>query len=129
MNVDATITNLPASGPATTATLPKSDGSEFRSQFDQAMQKGATVGQEDKKLKKVCQDMESVFINMMLSTMRSTVPKDSLLGDSNEDDILKSMLDSEMAKNLSQAGGIGLSDVIYKQLAPLNAKAAYKAKE
>lgn len=74
------------------------------------------MAQSDKKLKAACKDMEAVFLNMMLTTMRSTVPKDSLLGDNNGEDIMKSMLDQELSKNMAQAGGIGLADLMYRQL-------------
>lgn len=89
----------------------------FSQELNQAMGAQKTTA-DDKKLKQTCQDMESVFLNMMLQTMRKTVPKDSLIGESNEDDIVKSMMDDEMAKNLSKAGGIGLADMLYKQLSP-----------
>jgi len=89
--------------------------SNFANRLNQAVS-GTSTAASDKKLKTVCKDMESVFLNMMLTTMRTTVPKDSLLGDSNEDDIMKSMLDSETSKNMAQAGGIGLADLLYRQL-------------
>ena len=73
--------------------------------------------QDKKRLWAACQDMEAVFLNLMLSRMRATVPKSTLFGeDSNEYDIVQSMLDSEMTKNLSKAGGIGLANMLYKQL-------------
>jgi flagellar protein FlgJ len=90
---------------------------DFADRLNQAVA-GKSTAASDKKLKTVCKDMESVFLNMMMTTMRATVPKDSLLGDSNEDDIMKSMLDSEMSKNMAQAGGIGLADLLYRQLSP-----------
>ena len=90
---------------------------DFASRLNQAVS-GKTTVTSDKKLKAVCQDMESVFMNMMMTTMRATVPKDSLLGDSNEDGIMKSMLDTEMSKNMAQAGGVGLADLLYRQLSP-----------
>ncbi len=90
----------------------------FADRLNQAVAGNSAAASDDKKLKTVCKDMESVFLNMMLTTMRATVPKDSLLGDSNEDDIMKSMLDSEMSKNMAQAGGVGLADLLYRQLSP-----------
>lgn len=75
------------------------------------------ASRDDAKLREACKGMEAVFLNMMLSEMRKTVPKTGLLGDqSNADEIMKSMLDSEMTKNIAQAGGIGLGDMLYRQL-------------
>jgi flagellar protein FlgJ len=71
---------------------------------------------EDKKLKAACRDMEAVFLNMLLSRMRATVPK-STLTNSNQQEIIQSMLDSEMTQNMARAGGSGLADMLYRQLA------------
>lgn len=74
---------------------------------------------EDAKLRQACQDLEAVFLNMMLKQMRATVPKTNLTGSNNNiDDIYQSMLDTEMTKDMSKAGGIGLADMMYKQLSP-----------
>lgn len=71
---------------------------------------------EDAKLKKACKEMEAVFLNMMLSSMRATVPKGNLLGNSSQEQMLTSMLDTELTKNMAQAGGMGLADMLYRQL-------------
>lgn len=75
----------------------------------------AGESQDDKKLKAACRDMEAVFLNMLLSRMRETVPKSGLT-DSSRQDIVQSMLDSELTQNMARAGGTGLADVLYKQL-------------
>jgi flagellar protein FlgJ len=71
---------------------------------------------EDKKLKAACRDMEAVFLNMLLSRMRATVPKNTLTN-SNKQEIVQSMLDSEMTQDMARAGGAGLADMLYRQLA------------
>lgn len=70
----------------------------------------------DKKLREACQGFEAMFLNMMYREMRQTVPENELFGNSNADKILHDMLDTEMVNSLSKAGGVGLADVIYKQL-------------
>lgn len=72
--------------------------------------------EEDKKMREACQGMEAIFLNLMLSRMRDTVPKSGLTGSSSQENIMRSMLDTEMTKNLAQTGGIGLADMIYRQL-------------
>jgi flagellar protein FlgJ len=70
-----------------------------------------------KSLVKASQDFESIFLNYMLKSMRATVPKSSLFGeDTQADDIFNSMKDEELAKRMSQAGGIGLAKIMVKQL-------------
>ena len=71
---------------------------------------------EQQKLRKTCQDMESVFINLMLSNMRNTVQHSELLPESTGEKIMRSMLDQEMATKMSKAGGIGLAKLLYEQL-------------
>ena len=75
---------------------------------------------DDAKMKAACKDFEAVFMNYMLSQMRKTVPKNGLIPQSSAQDIMQSMLDTEMTKNMSQAGGIGLADMIYRQLTLAN---------
>jgi flagellar protein FlgJ len=51
-----------------------------------------------------------------LKTMRDTVPKGGLLNSSPEQELFTSMHDEELAKSLSQAGGIGLGKLMVEQL-------------
>lgn len=68
------------------------------------------------KLKKTCQDMESVFLGLMLKNMRNTVMRSSLIPESNGEKIMRSMLDQELATKMSKAGGIGIASMLYKEL-------------
>ena len=78
--------------------------------------RSADKSKEDAKLKAACKDMESVFLNMLLTQMRRSVPKNGLLPRSSQQDIMQSMLDTELTKNMSQAGGTGLAEMLYRQL-------------
>lgn len=87
---------------------------DFAEKLAQETEK-AQESKDDIKLKKTCQEMEAVFLNMMLTNMRKTVQKSTLV-DTSQEDIMRSMLDSETTKNMAKAGGIGLADMIYRQL-------------
>ncbi|MBP2639153.1 MAG: flagellar rod assembly protein/muramidase FlgJ [Firmicutes bacterium] len=99
---------------------------DFASRMEQAVAKAKAAesqtaikplsAEEDKKMREACQGMEAIFLNLMLSRMRDTVPKSGLTGSSSQESIMRSMLDTEMTKNLAQSGGIGLADMIYRQL-------------
>lgn len=78
----------------------------------------ADSGQDAAKLKTVCQDMEAVFLNLLLSKMRDTVPENTLMGNSSAEKMIQSMLDGEITKDMAKAGGMGLADMLYRQLAP-----------
>lgn len=73
---------------------------------------------QDAKLKAACADLEAVFLNLLLTQMRRTVPKDKLMGGGHQEEIMQSMLDGETTKNMAKAGGIGLADMMYRQLSP-----------
>ena len=75
----------------------------------------AQQAKDDAKLKKTCQDLEAVFLNIMMTNMRKTVDKSKLV-DSSQEETMTSMLDAEMTKDMAKAGGIGLADMLYRQL-------------
>ncbi|MEF2145072.1 MAG: rod-binding protein [Desulfovibrionaceae bacterium] len=76
-------------------------------------------GQPDKEgqLKKACKDFEAVFIGKLWEQMRRTVPKDEKGMHSKQEDMYLSMFDRAFSEHMADAGGIGLSDLIYDQLA------------
>lgn len=65
-------------------------------------------------LKSAAQQFEAVFVDMLLKSMRATLPKSGLL-DSNQTQLYTSMLDSQVAQGLASRG-IGLADLMVKQL-------------
>lgn len=76
---------------------------------------GRTV-QEDAKLREVCKEMEAVFLNLMMSKMRDTIPERTLFPKSSGEKIMESMLDVEFTRSMAAGGGIGLGDLLYNQL-------------
>jgi len=85
------------------------------SSFEKVLEEAAKNG-DKKKLRETCEEFESIFLNMMLSTMRKTIPDGGLVEKSNATSTFESMLDEEYSKTMAKAGGIGLADVLYKQL-------------
>ncbi len=72
--------------------------------------------QRETQLRKACRDFESIFVNYMMKQMRKTVTKDGLIGSSQAQQLYTSMLDGEVAKNVSQERGMGLAAMLYKQM-------------
>lgn len=70
----------------------------------------------EKKVREACQGFETMFLSMMYRQMRATVPDNTLFGNSNSQKIWQSMLDDSMMEQVSKSGGVGLADMIYKQL-------------
>lgn len=86
--------------------------------FKNSIEKAAASG-EDKQLRQACNDFESYFIKMMFSAMRNTsfVSDDSFFAKSNAQNIFEDMLYEEYGNIIANSGnGIGLSDMLYKQL-------------
>ncbi|WP_315710347.1 flagellar assembly peptidoglycan hydrolase FlgJ [Brenneria uluponensis] len=65
-------------------------------------------------LKKVAHQVESLFVNMMLKSMRSALPQDGLFN-SDQTRLYTSMYDQQIAQDIS-AKGLGLADMMVKQL-------------
>lgn len=67
-------------------------------------------------LKKSARDFESIFIGLMLKSMRESVQKSGFVDGGNAEDIYRSMLDAEYSKTMSQSGDVGLAKTIERQL-------------
>ena len=68
----------------------------------------------DQALKAAAQQFESVFMNMMLKSMRDATPQDGMF-DSEQTKMFTGMLDQQLAQNMSSRG-VGLADAMAKQL-------------
>ena len=68
------------------------------------------------RLKKACRDFESLFINYLLKEMRATIKKSSFLDGGRAEELYTSMMDNQTAKELSASGGIGIAQMLYRQL-------------
>jgi len=67
-------------------------------------------------LKKVAQQFETLFLDMMLKSMREATPQDGMM-DSEQTKMFTGMLDQQLAQEMSRRG-IGLADMMVRQLGP-----------
>jgi len=68
-------------------------------------------------LRNAAEMMESYFINMMFREMRrTTLNEHSFIPKSHAERIFQEMLDEQVAEDAARAGGIGLADMIYRQM-------------
>lgn len=70
-----------------------------------------------KALLPVAKQFESVYLQMMLKSMRAAVPESDLLNNESSK-AYRDMFDNQLAVNLSEQGGIGLAKVMVQQLTP-----------
>ncbi len=80
----------------------------------------AKVDENNQRLKDACCELESLFIHQLLKEMRATIPDSGLPNSGMAKEIYTSMMDSQLAKEISSERGIGLSTVIYDQLIERN---------
>lgn len=69
------------------------------------------------KLKKACADLESIFVNTLLSTMHRSVPKGGAVPQSAGSGLYESMFDQQLAVTLSKGQGLGLGQAVFNQMA------------
>lgn len=77
-------------------------------------------------LKETAQQFETLFLDMMLKSMRSAAPGNSLF-DSSETKIFTGLLDHEFARKFASQGGIGLADLMIRQLSQLRGEPVKKS--
>jgi len=75
----------------------------------------ARQGNGTEAIKAGAQQLESFFLQMMMKSMRETQSEDGLF-DSQETRSFTEMSDQQLAQNISRSKGIGLADMLAKQL-------------
>jgi len=97
---------------ARTGNAPAPNAADFR-QFA-ALRRGAEA-HDPHTLREVARQFESIFTKMMLDSMRKASFGDPMFG-SDQVDMYQGMMDDQMAMQLSQGRGIGLADMLIRQL-------------
>lgn len=91
----------------------------------QAVLDKAAAGQSEKDdatLKEACESFESYFMQMMFREMRKTSFDDNgFIPKSQAEKMFTDMLDEEVSKSSARSGGIGLAEMMYKQMTKYNA--------
>jgi flagellar protein FlgJ len=83
-------------------------------QLADALTKVSPAGQA--KAKTQAQDFEAVFLNSMFSQMTSGLKGDGPFGDTVGTGVWRSMLTDQYARSFAKAGGIGISNDVYRTL-------------
>ena len=89
---------------------------DFQSILDKAVNDQSKA--DNKILREAVETFEAYFLQMMFREMRKTSfdNGNSFIPKSNAEKIFTDMLDEETAKSAARSGGIGLADMMYKQL-------------
>ncbi len=64
----------------------------------------------------VAQQFESIFIELMMKSMRDATPQDSLFS-SDQMEAYQDIFDKQLAVDMAASGGLGLAEIIQRQIA------------
>ncbi|PIE37191.1 MAG: flagellar assembly peptidoglycan hydrolase FlgJ [Gammaproteobacteria bacterium] len=78
---------------------------------------GQVKNTDQAELEKVAAQFESVFVQMMVKSMRDATIKSDFL-QSNGIDTYQQMFDQQISIDLSQSGGLGLAQILVEQMSP-----------
>jgi Rod binding domain-containing protein len=79
----------------------------------------APAGRRDAKAWATAQEFETQFMSSMTQSMFEGVKTDSLFGGGAGEDMFRSMLNDQYAKEMTKAGGIGIANKIYGEILKL----------
>src|ERR1700744_1245779 len=77
--------------------------------------KRAAAKNDPAAVRKVAQQFESMFTRMMLKSMRDAVGTDPIFG-SDQEKMYQGMYDDQLALQMSKGKGLGLADMLVRQL-------------
>ncbi|KUG02721.1 flagellar protein flgj [hydrocarbon metagenome] len=113
MKIDTSMIDLQT---AQTSASAAREASQLTS-FDRALN-SAIQSDDQKKLYESCQQLESVFLNKVLDSMRACISHSDLIDRGFATETYESMLFDEYSKNMSKTNSLGIADILYKQLSP-----------
>lgn len=94
------------------AQIDENNSEDFQSILESAIESGTS-----EEIRKAAVEMEGFFIGAMMKEMRKTVPEpQGIFKRSSAEIMMTEMLDQQMAMDIAESGGIGLSDMLYEQL-------------
>lgn len=95
-------------------TQSQKTGDDFKDILNRATEKN-----DDKELKEACDELESYMLSMVFKQMKESMLQDdeeALIPEGDYTNTFEDMMINTFADNMVKAGGIGLSDQLYKQI-------------
>jgi len=91
------------------------DANKVTQQTDELARRSVSGNTDE--LRDVCEEFESLFVKMMLDSMRATLNDDTLIPKNSGEKLFEDQLYDEYAKNISSTADLGIADMMYDQLA------------
>jgi flagellar protein FlgJ len=98
-----------------------------RPDFDLADALAKVSPQAQAKAKSTSQDFEAMFLNQMFSQMTSGLQGEGPFGNTPGTGVWRSMLTEQYSKSFAKAGGVGISNDVYRTLIMQQAKQTSQA--
>jgi len=84
-----------------------------------AQNQGTNTNKPDAKIRAAAEDFEAFFLSQVLNSMSAGLQTDETFGGGESEKIFRSMMNDEYAKSMSKQGGIGIADVVYREMLAL----------
>ena len=97
--------------------LPQTNATLFQATQSASTNKPELNGASfEKKARETAEEFEAVMLNTLTKTMMSGLKSDGPFGGGQSEEMYRSLQAEEMAKAIADTGGIGLSDMIYREI-------------
>lgn len=80
---------------------------------------GGKAKADPAKLKSAAENFESFFITSMMEQMFSGIETDGPFGGGEGERVFRSLLNQEYGKAIASTGGVGIADMVYRQMVAL----------
>ena len=105
------------------ASIPKTDAPAYTDLAGLSNLKRAAGANDPKAIRTVAEQFESMFTRMMLKSMRDAIGPDPMFG-SDQEQMYQGMADDQLSVQLSKGKGLGLADMLVRQLQKMGVKGA-----
>jgi len=104
-------------------SIPTTDAPVYTDIAGLSKLKRAAGADDPKAIRAVAEQFEGMFTRMMLKSMRDAVGPDPMFG-SNQEQMYQGMADDQLSVQLSKGKGLGLADMLVRQLQKMGVKGA-----
>lgn len=108
------------------ASIPKTEAPAYTDLSGLSKLKRAAGNNDPQAIRTVAEQFESMFTRMMLKSMRDAIGPDPMFG-SDQEQMYQGMADDQLSVQLSKGKGLGLADMLVRQLQKMGVKGASSA--
>lgn len=95
-----------------TMSLPLADANQAYAQARSSAVPGFRPGMNKPQMQKAAQDFEAFFVSQMMQPMFAGIETDEIFGGGQGEEVWKSMMIDEYAKETARKGGLGIADSV-----------------